>query len=508
MLKGRRRTAGSLARFAVVAGLIAVASPAFAESDPVGFDLEAALSQGTRSMSADQVARLATESAPSVDRARAAVAVAQAGARTTWVAFIPRVDVSARYARIGGFEDGVISLGNDQIPTEQALLVAESVQDPAAQMLLTGMIEQLSNIGEISFATPRNQTGFRAGLAVPVTDLFLTVLPAYRAGEARTRLEEARLEASENEVALAAVEAFYRYAQARGALAVAEEALRLAEDHRDQMAAIVTAGLGAEADRLDAEARVASFRSTVARARGGVVMARVALLTLLHTDDQDGEIAIGESIVTPISSPPPVTEELLRAALENRPESRALEELFEVQQQSARAARGGHSPRLALFAGAEVSNPNQRVIPPDDEFTPSWEVGVALSWSPSDSMSANLRTRAAEAQQEVVEAEMEQLRDAVRLQVIRAREDQVAALAVMDAASERVRAALAAHEARTVELRAGEAVSTELSVAELEVTRARLELLNAAVEQRVARARFRYALGEGSSEEVGDGVDH
>lgn len=474
--------------------LPARAEPAEAPSAGLA-ELESALAQGRRTMTVERAVELALQSAPSIDRARASVAVARAGVRTTWSAFVPRLDLSARYMRIGGFEDGAISLGSNDIPTDQAQSLADSVEDPAARMLLSAMIDQQSNLGEVSFETPRNQTAFRATLAVPISDMALTVLPAYRAAEARVELEERRAEAEQQEVAFAAEEAYYRYAQARGAFVVAEQAQTLAEEHRDQVAAMVEADLAAEADRLAAEARVAAAATAVERARGGVTMARTGLLTLLHIENDGSELALDVPLARPPASPPAVTDDLVLRAWAQRPEVQAVEALVEVHEQSGRAARGGTSPRLMLVAGAEYSNPNQRVIPPEDEFIPSWEVGAMLTWSPNDSATAVFRSREARARRDTAEAELDRLRDAVRLQLTRARQDQVSALAVMAASEERIEAARAAWAARRAELEAGEAVTAELLDAELELTRARLELLSASVDLRVAEARFRRALG-------------
>jgi outer membrane protein TolC len=489
-------TRARLATLLLAASLIAAAAPAGAEeTDALPFDLDAAIARGGRTLTAAEAVARALASAPRLDRARANLEAARAGAQATWIAFLPRVELTARYARIGGFEDGRISIGGGDVPVDQALALASTVEDPAARLLLTGMIEQQSSLTGVTIETPRDQAGFRAGLTVPLTDYFLTILPSYRAAEAQARLEEARLAAEEAEVAATAAETFYRYAQARGGLAVAEEGLQLAEEARDQVTALARAGLGSEADRLSAEARVEAARSGVARARAGEIVSRAALLSLVALPDDGEPLALAEPLTAPLEPPPQVTDELLRRAHSQRPEVRALRELVEAQDQVARATRAGHSPRVVLFAAGDYANPNQRVIPPEAEFTPSWEVGATLIWSPNDSIGATYRTRAARARRSAAAADLAALDDALRLQLLRAREDQVAALAVMAAATRRAEAALASREARLAELRSGQAVATELLEVELEVTRARLELLSAAVDLRVARARFDQALG-------------
>jgi outer membrane protein TolC len=460
-------------------------------------DLDAALAAGARPLAAADVVAAAVETAPDLARARAAVEVAGAGVRAATAAFVPRVDLSARYLRIGGFEDGVISLGDSAIPRDQALTLVESIADPATRVLLGAIVEQQSGTTEVVFATPRNQTAFRAALTVPLTDLFLTILPSYRAARERVEVEEERLAADTADVALAAEEAFFRYVQARGVVAVAESAVELAGEHRGRVAAVRRAGLATEADGLAADARVAASRAAVARARGGLALARTALATVMHREDDGAEFSISGGVTSELpAAPPAVTAERVERAVAQRPETAALAALVRAQDHAGRAARGGHVPRLLVVAGADVASPNPRVIPPDDDFVPSFEVGALVTWSPSDSLAADARSREARARRAQAEAELDRLRDAVGLQLRRAREDHLAALAVAAAAEERLAAARAAYVARAAELRAGEAVPTQLLDAEMELTLARLERLGAAVDAHVAAARFRRAAGE------------
>jgi outer membrane protein TolC len=268
----------------------------------------------------------------------------------------------------------------------------------------------------------------------------------------------------------------------------------IAEEHHDQLQALYRADLAVEADVSQAEAHLAAARSGVARAGAGVAVAEAALATLLGLDVQGG-FAVAESLTDVGGPPAQLTPEALEEAYASRPELRALEGLLTVQRRSERAASGGYWPHLALVAGADYASPNPRVIPPQDEFSPSWEVGALLSWSPSDTTRASAAVRRVRAMQAAAEADLESLRDGVRLQAIRAREELLAAQAVMEASLARVDAAERAYESRAAALGAGEGVPSDVLDADIEVTRARLEVLRAGVDARIAEARLRHALG-------------
>lgn len=476
------------------AALATLSTRAFAEeaASATRLDLEAGLAEGSYPLTADRAAALALESAPSLARARAAVEAAEQGETEALVPMVPRLELQARYLRLGGFDDGQISLFSSDVSPEMAEAAAASVSDPAARMILTQMVGAMS--GGISFHVPRDQYTFRASLTFPLSDLLVTLLPAYRAAQAQTELEERRAAAERVEVELAAREAYYRYAGARGGLEVARAAVALADEHLGNVEAMVAADLAATSDLAQARAYGAASRAAVARAEAGVAVSEAALLSLLHVQP-DGEIALSEPLTAEADAPPEIDQALLDEAYAARPEVRALEQALVVQDRARQAASGGYWPHLAIVAGADYDSPNQRVIPPSDEFTPSWEVGAVLSWSPSDTALADARVRRARAMREAAEADLDRLRDGVRLSVVRAREEWIAARTVMAMARERVAAAEEGSASRAAELRAGEGVPSDVLDADIEVTRARLEVLQAGVDLRLAETRFRHATG-------------
>ena len=161
-----------------------------------------------------------------------------------------------------------------------------------------------------------------------------------------------------------------------------------------------------------------------------------------------------------------------------------------------KAAVAGGYPHLAVFAAADYARPNRYVIPPPHTFEPSWEVGVALTYVPTDSLEAAFLRREGAAQDLALRAELESLEQALLLEVstaaaalLRAAEHRHAAHAAEVAATE-------AYDRRMAELRAGTVTVADLTAAEGDLSRARLGVLDALVERQLARARLTYALGE------------
>lgn len=444
-------------------------------------------------LTADDAAARAVAASPNLERARASVVVAEAGASLSWSSFAPHVELSARYTRVGGFEDGTVQIGGSGLDPAEARMLVDSVVDPAAQRLLSGLLEQ--QLGEVTFPIPRNQAGLRAQVVVPITDWFATVLPSVRAARARVAAEEHAATALEADVELAAREAFYRHMQAKAALAVAQASALQAREHEERVGAMERAGLATEADQLTAAAHLAAMQAAVTRARGGVDITSAALESLLQVDAPDGFI-IRESL----DAAPPAAEVdravLIERALRRRPELLAMGSAMQAQRHHVRATEGGRYPSLSLLAGYDYAQPNPLVVPPQQRFDGSWRVGVALTWSPDGAVRSHYRAEQLEAELSRTRTEREILRSRIRTEVIDAHARYEAARETLLAVESARRAAESRYEARVAEHRAGEAVTTEVIDADIQVARSRLSEVDAAVEARIARYRLERAVGE------------
>ena len=455
------------------------------------FDLPGAIADGTP-LSADEAATRALRSSPSIERAAALTRVAEVVVLRTRDQLLPRLDLLARYAHVDGFPDGRIELGADPEALAAARMLAMQVSDPAARTLLLAQTERPT---ARTIEIPRDQVALSARLSWPVSDLFFSVAPAIAAAEAQVRVSRAQERARAARVALSAREAYYQLVRARGARAVAERAIEQANAQKDRIDSSVRAGLRAPADAASAYARVAAAEQALAAAGAAVDVADAALRTLLG--DEDG-VAYGlvEPLGTPLAVEQAPVAELIARARTRRPELVAVRETIVAQRKLARVQTAAGYPHLGVFVGGDYAMPNRYVIPPSKELQPSWEVGAQLSYAPNDTLLGRRRAREIGGQIEVLEADLAELERALILEVRQARALSTRAARTLEAASTSQAAAEDAYRQREAELSAGAAVTADLFAAEAELNRARLELLDAAVEQRLARARLAYAVGE------------
>jgi cobalt-zinc-cadmium efflux system outer membrane protein len=155
------------------------------------------------------------------------------------------------------------------------------------------------------------------------------------------------------------------------------------------------------------------------------------------------------------------------------------------------------APGVNVEAGADYGQPNPLYIPPNEqEFRASWNVSAIVSWSPDRTWAASrAKERAVGAEAEAV-AQLEQLRDLIRIEVVRAHTAYRASFESIQAAMRQVDAAEEAYSAKTRGFEVGVFSASEVIDAEVDVNRARLALIDAAARLRVRESELRTAIGE------------
>jgi outer membrane protein TolC len=231
-----------------------------------------------------------------------------------------------------------------------------------------------------------------------------------------------------------------------------------------------------------------------AKRRAAVAVARTALGVLLGEPVPE-RLALGEDLDAALPALEDGPQKLVEKASRQRPEIQALEGITRAYDDSIRANEGARLPHLALVAGLDYQNPNQRIFPQKEEFAATWDISAVLSWSPNDLMDASRRAAETYADLEKTRADLAGLRDALELEVTRACEEYGSARDAMESAQAGIRAAEESFRVRREQFRAGSAVATEVIDAESELRRARLELVNASIDLRIARARLDRAVG-------------
>ncbi|MFK7991207.1 MAG: TolC family protein [Sandaracinaceae bacterium] len=466
-------------------------SPA-AEPDRV--NLEAVLRGEGRGLTAEEAAQRAVETAPSLDRARAAVQQASAGADQALYGFIPQLTLGFRYTRLSEIDQATLDFGGPSIDPDLIPAIVGPVEDPAARELWRNLLNSQAASSDFQFPVLLNSFNITASVVYPLSDVFFQVLPSYEAAQTNVEAMRHREDVARADIGLQAREAFYNYARARGALAVAQSTVQQARTRHEQVQAFVTAGTAAPVDELRLRAQLAAAEVAVARSNAGIQIAATAIRTLLHLDASQA-IAVNEDVLADLPPLSDTPENLVAEALTERHDVRAVRRLIRATGQRVEAAEGSRYPSVALQANLQVANPNQRIFPQTEEFRESWDVSAVVQWSPHDLLNGEAQASQARSQQDQARADLRSLEDAVRLQVTEAAMTYEAARLGLEAARLGVEASEESYRVQMERYRAGASTVSDVIDASAEQLRAQLDLVNNAIDARVAWARLQRRMG-------------
>jgi outer membrane protein TolC len=160
-----------------------------------------------------------------------------------------------------------------------------------------------------------------------------------------------------------------------------------------------------------------------------------------------------------------------------------------------KAARIDRLPKLNLFGQAIYDNPNQRVFG-STSFEFSWAAGVQLTWNLNNYLDSKPTDAKYDAQLRGIDADRASLELGVRAQVTAARQAVVLADRSYATTQRGLAAAEESYRVRQALLAAERATAIELIDAETELTRARIQAIDALIDRRIARAQLAHVTGE------------
>ncbi len=437
-------------------------------------------------LTSEEVARRARSTSPSLRAKRAQVAAADAERERAAAGFLPRVTLTGRYTRLSPID--APSLG----PSGVNLVVTPAGEGPLPPGApLVGV-----PASALSFPVILDQYLLQANLTVPISDYVLRTGRTYAAASHSKKAAELSERAQRSSVAANAKLAYYAWARARLHQVVAQQTEKQAKAQLEAAQELAAVDRASRADVLAAEAQLAGAELLVDRAQHQAEVTEDRLRTLMH-DTGTAPLRIGEDLFAqaPRSRPRPALRELLRVAERNRLELRALDHTAWSLREQKQAARSASYPRLDAFGNAYYANPNPRYVPQEEKWRASWDVGVQLTWTPNDVVLSSASSAAVEARRAEVEAQKAELRDALRSEVFESRQALLESEAALATSERRLIAAEEAYRVRAERFRFGRATQVELTEAEAELLRARLERIDARIGVKTSTVRLDHALG-------------
>ena len=417
-------------------------------------------------LTADQAAERAMATSVAVAGKRSSLAVALAQADEANAEFVPKLGVSARYTRLSNIHPADVNLNGTIIR------------------------------GDALFPVILNNYDLRATLSVPLSDYVLRLSSSMAASSHSTTAAKLDEQATRLAVARDARVDYYQWIRAQDASYVAAQALEGARGHAFDAKNAFDAGLVSRADLLRATSQVKSAELTVAHYTSLVAVATEQLRVTMG-DGPNASYDVGENILIelPAFTVPPTPEAGYAEALGHRLEVRAIGESETSLRDRAGVARAGNYPRLDAQANAIYANPNNRYVPPSSTWHGTWDASLILSWAPTDIFGYQANAHVAEARADEVASKRGAFKNALRLEVNQAMNALEEVTVSLASARDGLVAAEENYRVRRELYRAGKATVVEVTDAETDLTRARLEVVNSHIDERVARVALTHALG-------------
>ncbi|MET0593660.1 MAG: TolC family protein [Polyangiaceae bacterium] len=473
---------------ALLAAGVAQAAPETAEQDATA-TLESKL--GTvmgrpGGLTADVVATRAEATSYDVVSKRQELEAAAAQVDQALVAYFPRLSGTARYTRLSPLDPP--SLG----------YLTTAVDNTTMRPVGPGPIDLTnSTLVNVPFSFPilLNQTILQATLNVPLTDYILRIPQGYAAATKNEKAAQYAEGASRLKAASDAKVVYYTWVRAKLQEVVADQAFAQASAHLVDAKHAFDAGTISKADVLRVESQLATSKLLIERAKSLAEVSETQIRVAMHDPSQNA-YEVGE----PMGSELPKLQGDTLPALWNeasttRLEIKTLDQTSDALREQAKVARAGNLPRLDAFGDIIYANPNQRVFPVQNRFVATWDVGVSLTYSPNDIALAGAQSKNLTAKAASVVAQRQQLEDGIRVEVTQARNSLREALAAVESTAQGLVAAEESYRVRRSLFRNGRATAVELTDAETDLTRSRLEAINARVDARIAFVRLEHALG-------------
>lgn len=139
--------------------------------------------------------------------------------------------------------------------------------------------------------------------------------------------------------------AFYGHLLAKKFVEVAEEAVKLAEKHLDNVKNLYEVGMASKFDLLRSEVQVANLKPQLIRARNSLNVTELSLKTLLGLELSRPVEIKGELIYQPLEAD---IEESMNKALANRPEISQLRYQHRMAGEMLKIVRASNYPSLAV----------------------------------------------------------------------------------------------------------------------------------------------------------------
>ena len=314
-----------------------------------------------------------------------------------------------------------------------------------------------------------------------------------RAATAEAQAVSADIETSRADLRFEVVRAYWAAATAREAVRVLEESAARADAQLRDARLRFDVGLIPPNEVSSLEAQRSREQAQLIEASNLRESAFIELRRLTGAAEES-VVELADSLDTTVAGAQDSTA-LVREAFDQRPERKALTLRIGGIEARQQAAETGNKPVVAVGAGVDYANPNQRIFPRKGEWQESWDLSVNVNWPFLDFGRTKAQVAEIAAVAVATRERLAEFDSVVSADVRQRLLDLDSSQAMVRAASDAVRSATDARRVVGDRFTAGVATSTDVVVAQVAMLENELARTRALAGVRLAEARLHRVLG-------------
>lgn len=263
--------------------------------------------------------------------------------------------------------------------------------------------------------------------------------------------------------------------------------------HVEDINKLFEQGLVTKSEVLKVRVQYSTGQLKTLEAKNAVQLAALALKnTIGITLSTEIELA---SPMAPESGPPENLRRLTEQALGRRSEIRSMDLRTKAGEAGLTLARSGWFPQIYLTGNYLYARPNPRLLPAQDKYFDTWDLGLSVSFDIWNWGSTLHQTDQAEAKLQQARTLLEQTKDAIVLDVSQAYYSFQQSLKRIQISQEGAAQAEEQYRITKERFRQGTALNAELLDAETASLEAKTNHLIALVDHHLSKARLDLAIG-------------
>ena len=392
-------------------------------------------------------------------------------------ALMPRISANGNYTYFKDVQKSVIQAeGGFGFP-----IPGEEMDD-----MSTPSVDNESELIELEFGAHHNIQG-TVSLSQPVF-AWGRYYYNYQAAKLGYEAAQKELTAAYEKLRLNVYEAFYRVLIAQEFVKVAEQSVELVEKQLGIAQTSLDAGAATNFDVLRAKVQLANAKSQVIRAKNGVKIAKNAYKTLLNLPLAD-DISVEGSFEIPEVKIK--LDELIKQALEKRPEITRSQLNEQAGQKQLSVAKTRNLPDFAFFSNYQISH-SERLI----EMNRIWSLGLQINVPIFDGFASRAAVKQSESVLKQLQIGTEQVMSVVETEVRNAYLALLEAKTLIDVQRKTVAQAQESVRIATIRFENGMITTVELTDTQLALIQSKVNRLQAQHDYVIGLARLEKAIGQ------------